>query len=74
MDAGAGTSIHLTDENLSAGALGHCELCFHGASEAEVVACEMTVPHELEAEVLEEIGSNRETVVAFAVLRRGIAE
>lgn len=63
MDAGAGIS-----------ALGHCELCFHGASEAEVVACEMTVPHELEAEVLEEIGSTRETVVAFAVLRRGMAE
>jgi len=47
---------------------------FMGLAEAEVVACEMTVPHELEAEVLEEIGSNRETVVAFAVLRRGIAE
>jgi hypothetical protein len=63
MDAGVGTS-----------ALGHCELCFHGASEAEVVACEMTVPHELEEEVLAEIESKGETVVAFAVLRRGIAE
>jgi Fe-S-cluster containining protein len=50
-------------------ALGHCELCFHGASEAEVKACEMTVPHELEAEVLHEVGVTGETVVAFALLR-----
>ena len=49
-------------------ALGHCELCFHGASEAEVKACEMAVPHELEAEVLDELGETRETVVAFALL------
>jgi Fe-S-cluster containining protein len=49
-------------------ALGHCELCFHGASEAEVKACEMPVPHELEAEVLGELGDTRETVVAFALL------
>ncbi len=69
MDAGVGDSLRLTDEDLSVGALGHCELCFHGASEAEVVACEMTVPHELEAEVLAEIESKGETVVAFAVLR-----
>ncbi|HEY1160208.1 MAG TPA: YkgJ family cysteine cluster protein, partial [Terracidiphilus sp.] len=50
-------------------ALGHCELCFVGASEAEVKACEMTVPHELEAGLLEEIGAKGETVVAFALLR-----
>jgi hypothetical protein len=50
-------------------ALGHCELCFVGAGEAEVAACEMTVPHELEAEVMDEIGVKSETVVAFAVLR-----
>ena len=31
-------------------ALAHCELCFKGASEAEVAACEMEVPFELEAE------------------------
>jgi hypothetical protein len=48
--------------------LGHCELCFVGASEAEVTGCEMTVPHEMEAELLEEIGGSRETVVAFALL------
>lgn len=50
-------------------ALGHCELCFHGASEVEVQACEMAVPHELEAEVLEEVGVGGETVVAFALVR-----
>jgi Fe-S-cluster containining protein len=50
-------------------ALGHCELCFAGASEQEVAACEMPVPHELEAELLDEVGANGETVVAFALLR-----
>ncbi len=50
-------------------ALGHCELCFHGASEAEVQGCEMAVPHELEAEVLGGVGEGGETVVAFALVR-----
>jgi Fe-S-cluster containining protein len=49
-------------------ALGHCELCFSGASADEVAACEMTVPFDLEAELLEEIPSKDETVVAFALL------
>lgn len=56
--------------------LGHCELCFVGATPEQVAACEMPVPHELEAEPLEEIGSKisspegsrAETVVAFALL------
>jgi Fe-S-cluster containining protein len=51
-------------------ALGHCELCFHGASEAEILSCEMTVPHQLEAEVLGEAGDAGQTVVAFALVRR----
>ena len=38
-------------------ALAHCELCFAGASEDEVAACEMTVPYDLEAELLDEIPS-----------------
>jgi Fe-S-cluster containining protein len=59
MDAGVGEGD----------ALGHCELCFHGASEAEVKACEMTVPHELEARFLDEVEEKGETVVAFALLR-----
>lgn len=50
-------------------ALGHCELCFHGASEDEVKACEMTIPHEVENALLNEVGSTGETVVAFALLR-----
>jgi Fe-S-cluster containining protein len=50
-------------------ALGHCELCFHGASQAEVAACEMAVPHDLEAEILAETGAGGQTVVAFALLR-----
>ncbi|HEY1986799.1 MAG TPA: YkgJ family cysteine cluster protein [Terracidiphilus sp.] len=49
--------------------LGCCELCFVGATEEEIAACEMTVPHELEAEVLSEIECRGETVVAFALLR-----
>jgi Fe-S-cluster containining protein len=49
-------------------ALGHCELCFHDASEAEVQACEMAVPHDLEAELVSELDEMGETVVAFAVL------
>jgi Fe-S-cluster containining protein len=50
-------------------ALGHCELCFHGASEEEVADCEMPVPHALEAELLTEMGNAGETVVAFALLQ-----
>jgi Fe-S-cluster containining protein len=50
-------------------ALGHCELCFLGASEEVVAACEMAVPNELEAGLVDSIGVGRETLVAFAVLR-----
>lgn len=55
-------------------ALGHCELCFVGAEESEVTACEMPVPYDLEAELLKEsadgeLGGASETVVAFALLR-----
>jgi Fe-S-cluster containining protein len=61
MDAGTGDA--------NANALGHCELCFHGAGEAEVAACELAVPHELEAELLSEMKETAETVVAFALVR-----
>lgn len=50
-------------------ALGHCELCFTGASEAQVAACEMPLPHDLEAKLLDEIPAKGETLVAFALLR-----
>ena len=49
-------------------ALAHCELCFTGAEAPDVMACEMTVPHDLEAELLEEIPTKEETVVAYALL------
>ncbi len=52
--------------------LGHCELCFTGATPEQVAACKMTVPHELEAQLIteigDEIGSQSETIVAFALL------
>lgn len=51
-----------------AAALGCCELCFVGATPDEVAACEMPVPHEIEAGLLREIGSHAETVVAFPLL------
>jgi Fe-S-cluster containining protein len=48
--------------------LGHCELCFVGAGKEKVVACEMTIPYDLEAELLDEIPLKEKTVVAFALL------
>ncbi|WP_420237828.1 YkgJ family cysteine cluster protein [Telmatobacter bradus] len=48
-------------------ALGHCELCFQDAPTELVVASEMAVPHRLEAELLEELNDERETVVAFVL-------
>jgi Fe-S-cluster containining protein len=50
--------------------LGHCELCFAGATEEQVAACEMPVPAELEQKILEELEPAGETIVAFALLRR----
>ncbi len=49
-------------------ALGHCELCFTAATPEEVAACEMAVPHDLESEILDQLGSQQETIVAFALL------
>jgi Fe-S-cluster containining protein len=49
-------------------ALGCCELCFAGASDAEVASCEMPVPHDLESGLLTETGQTGETIVAFALL------
>jgi Fe-S-cluster containining protein len=48
--------------------LGHCELCFTGATEAEVAACEMPLPIELEEKILALIADKSETVVAFALM------
>jgi len=54
--------------------LGVCELCYHGATEEEVSACEMSVdPEGLEARLLDEYeqssGKRGRTVVAFALLQ-----
>jgi Fe-S-cluster containining protein len=49
-------------------ALGCCELCFQGASEAEIAACEMQPPHEFEARLLGEMNAQGETVVAYGLL------
>jgi Fe-S-cluster containining protein len=50
-------------------ALGCCELCFVGAKDEEIAACEMLVPHELEDRLLEELGETGQTVVAFVLVR-----
>jgi Fe-S-cluster containining protein len=63
-----GPPVRSIGENGAEG-LGHCELCFIGATPEQVAACEMPVPHALEAELLSEIGSQDETVVAFALVR-----
>jgi len=62
-----GPPVRAVDENRNQG-LGHCELCFIGATPEQVAACEMTVQSELEEELLDEIESKDETVVAFALL------
>jgi Fe-S-cluster containining protein len=63
-----GPPVRTEGEDGSEG-LGHCELCFAGATAEQVAACEMPVPHEMENELLDEIGSQEKTVVAFALLR-----
>ena len=52
-------------------ALGCCDLCFVGASDEQIAACEMAVPHELEDKLVAETGAAGETIVAFALLRKG---
>jgi Fe-S-cluster containining protein len=52
--------------------LGVCELCFHGASDEEIAACEMIPdPDDLESTLLQELerttGAHGETIVAFAL-------
>jgi len=52
--------------------LGVCELCYDGASDEEIAACEMEVdPDDLEGNLLEEIESNTgargQTIITFAL-------
>ena|SRR5579864_8623154 len=56
----------------SEGALGVCELCYHGASDEEIAACEMKPEGEsLEQKLIEEAeetsGVRGETIVAFCL-------
>jgi hypothetical protein len=60
-----GPPVRVEDGN----ALGHCELCFEGATAEEVAKCEMPLPHALEASLLDEISAEGATLVAFALLR-----
>ena len=58
----------------SADGLGVCELCYHGASDAEIAACEMIPdPDDLESTLLQQLerttGVRGETIVAFALAR-----
>lgn len=50
------------------GGLGVCELCFQGASEKEIAACEMAVdPDDLEGRILEKLAGNHQTLVQTTV-------
>lgn len=58
----------------SEGGLGVCELCYHGATDAEIAACEMKAdPDDLESQLLDRIekttGARGETIVAFCLGR-----
>jgi Fe-S-cluster containining protein len=49
--------------------VGICELCFVGATDDEIAACEVEIdPEDLEAELIEELGEPGETSVALALL------
>jgi Fe-S-cluster containining protein len=64
-----GPPVRVAAETPDATALAHCELCFVGATTAQIAACEMPVPHDLEERLLTEIPTRGETIVAFALLR-----
>lgn len=56
----------------SEGGLGVCELCFHGATDEQIAACEMVVdPDDLESKLLEKLekakGPRGRTIIAFCV-------
>jgi Fe-S-cluster containining protein len=56
----------------SDGGLGVCELCFHGASDEQIAACEMVAdPDDLESKLLSKLektkGPRGQTIVAFCV-------
>jgi Fe-S-cluster containining protein len=59
---------------LSQAGLGVCELCYHGASPAEIAACEMKPdPDDLESVLVKEVESSTgvrgDTIIAFCLAR-----
>jgi Fe-S-cluster containining protein len=55
--------------------LGVCDLCYHGASDEEIAACEMTPdPDDLESTLLKKVedstGLHGDTIIAFCLARR----
>ena len=66
-----GPPVRSMDEDGAEG-LGHCELCFIGATPEQVAACEMPVPglgEELVEEFEQSSGRRGHTLVAFALAR-----
>ncbi|WP_058188659.1 YkgJ family cysteine cluster protein [Terracidiphilus gabretensis] len=63
-----GPPVRVEPEDPTNTALACCELCFIGASEETIAACELHPPHAFESEILTELDSNIETVVAFALI------
>jgi Fe-S-cluster containining protein len=63
-----GPPVRVESGNSGNNALACCELCFVDATEDQIATCEMHPPHALESELLSELGSDAETVVAFALL------
>jgi Fe-S-cluster containining protein len=63
-----GPPVRVESEDPNDSALACCELCFIDADEETIAACEMHPPHALEAELLSEMHSKAETVVAFALI------
>jgi len=65
-----GPAVRIPSESETA-AVGICELCYRGASDEEIAACEVEVDTRREAELLEELeksgGGGGETLVAFAL-------
>ncbi len=71
--ASGGTKSSTNNEEI---ALGHCELCYHGATPEEVAACELTpgtdaLEEELNAAAEKHSGIRGQTIIAFA-LRYGV--
>jgi Fe-S-cluster containining protein len=64
-----GPPIRISDGD----ALGCCELCFVGATDAQIAACEMPIPHEFEAALVAQTGQTQETIVTFALLQESLA-